>query len=54
MLEAMLEFTPTDRVEFLEMIPSYIRQATEAAEGQYLDQIFDIINASMDVQAISE
>ena len=49
MLEALLEFTPTSKVEFLELIPSYIRQATEAAEGTYLDQIFDIINASMDV-----
>ncbi|MEW8394241.1 MAG: DUF4011 domain-containing anti-phage protein Hhe [Candidatus Thiodiazotropha sp.] len=48
MLEALLEFTPTSKVEFLEMIPSYIRQATEAKEGKYLDQIFDIINASLE------
>ena len=47
MLEALLEFKPTSKVEFLEMIPSYIRQATEAVEGQYLEQVFDIINASM-------
>ncbi len=48
MLEALLEFTPTSKVEFLETLPSYIRHATEAAEGKYLEQVFDIINASMD------
>ncbi|MCG5500459.1 DUF4011 domain-containing anti-phage protein Hhe [Ectothiorhodospira lacustris] len=48
MLEALLEFMPTSKVEFLEVIPTYIRQATEAAEGRYLDQIFDIINASVE------
>ena len=48
MLEALLEFTPTSKVEFLEVLPSYIRQATEASEGKYLEQVFDIINASMD------
>ncbi len=30
------------------MIPSYIRQATEAVEGKYLDQVFDIVNASLE------
>jgi very-short-patch-repair endonuclease len=48
MLEALLQFKPTSRVEFLEMIPSYIRLATEGAEGRYLDQIHDIINASLE------
>jgi len=48
MLEALLEYTPTSKVEFLEMIPSYIRQATEAMEGKYLDQVFDIVNASLE------
>jgi very-short-patch-repair endonuclease len=46
MLEALMEFAPTSKVEFLELIPSYIRYATEAAEGKYLDQMFDIINTS--------
>lgn len=48
MLEALLEYAPTSKVEFLEMIPSYIRQATEAAEGKYLEQVFDIINSSLE------
>ena len=48
MLEALLEYTPTSKGEFLEMIPSYIRQATTASEGKYLAQIFDIINSSLE------
>lgn len=48
MLDALLEFTPTSKADFFELIPSYIRQATEAAEGRYLDQVFDIINASLE------
>lgn len=48
MLEALLEYTPTSKVEFLENIPAYIRQATEGHEGKYLDKIFDIINSSLE------
>ena len=48
MLEALLEYTPTSKVEFLESIPAYIRQATEGHEGKYLDKIFDIINSSLE------
>ena len=48
MLEALLEYTPTSKVEFLEMIPSYIRQATDSAEGKYLAQVYDIINTSVE------
>lgn len=48
MLEALLNYTPTDRVEFLELIPLYIRQATESAEGKYLERVFEIINTSME------
>lgn len=48
MLDALLEYTPTSKVEFLETIPSYIRKGTEAAEGKYLEQVFDIINVSLE------
>ncbi|MBL3527473.1 MAG: DUF4011 domain-containing protein [gamma proteobacterium endosymbiont of Lamellibrachia anaximandri] len=49
MLEALLEFMPTSKVEFLESIPPYIRKATETEEARkYLEQVFDIINVSMD------
>jgi hypothetical protein len=48
MLEALLAYKPTSKVEFLEMIPSYLRQATKGAEGKYLEWVFDIINASLD------
>jgi len=50
MLEALIEYTPTSKVEFLEMVPSYIRKGTEASEGVYLDQVFDIINASLETE----
>lgn len=48
MLEAFLEFTPTSKYEFLETVPSYLRQATEGREGKYIEQVFDIINASLE------
>ncbi|MEJ2610421.1 MAG: DUF4011 domain-containing protein [Candidatus Thiodiazotropha sp.] len=48
MLEALLQYTPTSRVEFLEAIPSYMREAVEETENNYLDQVFGIINASLD------
>ena len=47
MLEAMLEYQPVSREEFLECIPGYLRQSTTPAEGQYLDQVLAIINASL-------
>lgn len=46
MLDALLEFKPISKAEFLEFIPSYLRQATEATEGRYLTRIFEIIDAS--------
>jgi len=48
MLEAMVEFTPTSKSQFLEYIPNYLRQSTEATEGKYLEQVLQIINASME------
>lgn len=47
MIEALVEYMPTSKVEFLELIPSYIRSPTDADEGHYLGQVFDIINASL-------
>ncbi len=44
MIEALLEYQPTSHAEFLELIPAYIRQASEATEGRYLDAVFEIIN----------
>lgn len=48
MVEALIEFTPTNKSEFLETIPSYIRQATKACEGKFLESVFEIINASIE------
>ena len=46
MLEAFVEYRPCSRAEFLEYIPSYLRQATSHAEGRYLDDLFEIINST--------
>lgn len=46
MLEALIEYLPTSKSEFLELVPPYIRQATDSIEGKYLDRIFDLINGS--------
>jgi hypothetical protein len=43
MLEALLEFLPTTKSEFLERIPRYLREATNPQEGEYLPQILEII-----------
>ncbi|TAN08920.1 MAG: DUF4011 domain-containing protein [Burkholderiaceae bacterium] len=48
MLEALAGFRPTNKVEFLEQVPRYLREGTEVAEGKYLEQVFEIINASLE------
>jgi len=51
MLEAFLEYRPCSKTEFLEYIPSYLRQSTNAAEGQFIEDILEIINASVEEPA---
>jgi very-short-patch-repair endonuclease len=46
MLEALLEFTPVNKAEFLERVPSYLRAGTDGDEAEFLEQVFKIINAS--------
>ena len=48
MLDALEEFTPTNKAEFLEVIPSYLRIATDGDEPEFLNKVFEIINASLD------
>lgn len=48
MLEALLTFTPTSKVEFLERIPAYLRDNTAPEAGKYLETVFEIINASLE------
>ncbi|MEX1196352.1 MAG: DUF4011 domain-containing anti-phage protein Hhe [Pseudohongiellaceae bacterium] len=52
MLEALIEYTPINKMEFLEIIPSYIRNSTDPAEGRYLEEIFRIINASLEEEEL--
>jgi very-short-patch-repair endonuclease/DNA polymerase III delta prime subunit len=46
MLEALLEFLPVSKPEFLEYMPPYLRQSTNAAEEKFLDGILEIINSN--------
>ncbi len=43
MLEALLEFMPVTKKEFVEAIPLYLRQVTFPQEGKYLDAILRMI-----------
>ena len=45
MIEALIEHEPLSRSEFVERIPQYLRQATDAFEAQkYLDQVLALID----------
>jgi very-short-patch-repair endonuclease len=44
MLEAFLEYMPVDKTEFLEFIPSYLRQATYSVEGKFLEGVLGVIS----------
>lgn len=44
MIEALIEYMPITKSEFLERIPSYLRQGTCAAEArQYLSQVLELV-----------
>jgi very-short-patch-repair endonuclease len=50
MIEAFLEYMPVDKSEFLEFMPLYLRESTNANEGKFLKDILKIINASAEVE----
>ncbi|MBW2737395.1 MAG: DUF4011 domain-containing protein [Deltaproteobacteria bacterium] len=50
MLEAFLEYLPYSKSEFLELMPSYLRQATNADERQFVEDVLEIINANAEVE----
>lgn len=43
MIDALCEFKPISKNEFLEVIPSYLRKAISPEHGQYLEQVLNII-----------
>jgi len=44
MMEALLNFTPSSKAEFLEKIPAFLRQGTDAKEAsKYLDDVLELI-----------
>ncbi|OEG75486.1 AAA family ATPase [Shewanella colwelliana] len=46
MIAALCEFKPISKSEFLEMIPAYLRNATGSEQGEYLEQVLNIIAES--------
>jgi len=52
MLEAFLEYMPTDKTEFLEFIPSYLRQAIYSDEGKFLEGVLGIISSVVDEELV--
>lgn len=43
MIEALVNYLPTTKAEFAELIPPYLRLATHPEEGVYLDQVLELI-----------
>ncbi len=43
MLEALLEFKPADRSEFQQLLPGYLREGTDPAEGRFIDDVLSLI-----------
>lgn len=43
MVEALINYLPTTKAEFAELIPPYLRLATHPEEGVYLDQVLELI-----------
>ncbi|MFC1882352.1 AAA domain-containing protein [Thermodesulfobacteriota bacterium] len=52
MLEAFLEYMPMDKTEFLEFIPSYLRQAIYSGEGKFLEGVLGIISSVVDEELV--
>ncbi len=48
MLEALVEYQPTTKSEFVEYIPAYLRQSTKANEGKFLDSVLEIIESTVE------
>jgi len=49
MLDALVEYQPWDKTEFLELIPEYIREHIDRYESaKFLDDVLNIIASSMD------
>ncbi len=51
MLEALLEYRPINKSEFLEYIPPYLRLAISPQEGQFLEKILELINSEFELSA---
>ena len=43
MIDALCEFKPISKREFLEKVPPYLRSATSKEHGKYLEKVLGII-----------
>lgn len=48
MMEAFLEYKPTNKSEFFEYIPAHLRQSTDTSEGKFIESVLEIINSAID------
>jgi len=44
MIEALVEFRPTTREEFLARIPGYLRGSVDVSEAEFIEEILEILN----------
>jgi len=44
MIDALVEYRPTNREEFLATIPSYLRSSIDLHEAEFIEEILEIIN----------
>jgi very-short-patch-repair endonuclease len=54
MLEALLEYRPLTKSEFVELIPLYLRQATSSHEGKYLDRVLTMVEEAETEVVVAE
>ena len=43
MLDALLEYLPTSKAEFQEVVPAYLRTGTVTYEAKFLDDVLSLI-----------
>jgi very-short-patch-repair endonuclease len=50
MIDALCEFRPVTKSEFVEFIPGYLRNGTSSRQGVYLEQVLNIISEAEEEQ----
>jgi very-short-patch-repair endonuclease len=50
MIEAITQYEPLDKTEFLQVIPEYLREKIAPEEGRFLSNVFDVVNGSLAIE----